>query len=279
MPPGGSPGREQQGQARVGQEKSEVPVKQERKIKLEIIDLEEDVEEVPAAAAPAPVPSAKAARAARAAKAEEAAKRELKAEPREERRAKEKKAKVKRERKDDDEAARNRDGHKDKDGRRRRPSRSRSASRRRKRRSRSPSSSSSSSSSSSESALYRRFRPYTKVQLVNLVRKAELNGMTGQVVHPSTSVSPCPPGCVLVRLETGREIAVKPPNITALKAFHVGPQQAPQSQEKRLQQVLAQIKMNVDNVMERTMAIRDTDGSGMLLDNPEAVQGGIGHML
>merc|ERR1719195_1885646 len=190
-------------------------------------------------------------------------KREMKAEPVNERK-RHKRAKVKREKRcgDDD------DGERNKDARRQQKGGSRSNSRRRRRRSRSRSSSSSSSSSSlSESALYRKFKPYTKVQLVNLVRKAELNGMTGQVVHPSTAVSPCPPGCILVRLETGREIAVKPPNLTPLRAFHVGPQQAPQSQEERLQQVLSQIKMNVDNVMERTMALRDGDGSGMLLDS------------
>mmetsp|Transcript_80318 Transcript_80318/g.260167 ORF Transcript_80318/g.260167 Transcript_80318/m.260167 type:complete len:259 (+) Transcript_80318:109-885(+) len=234
------------------------PVKQEpAKVSQEIIvlDLDED-DDVPTVV---PV------------KAE--VKREVKAEPRE-KRAKERKPKVKKEKREEDGGDRNREA------RRRQHSRSRSSDRRRKKRSKSRSSSSGSSSSSeSQSDLYRKFKPYTKVQLVNLVRKADLNGMTGQVVHPSTAVSPCPPGCILVRLETGREIAVKPPNITPLRAFHVGPQQAPQTQESRLQQVLSQIKLNVDNVMERTMAIRDTDGSGMLLDSHGAVQGGIGHML
>jgi len=205
----------------------------------------------------------------------EEAKHEIKIESRAEKRAKEKKAKVKREKRGEDlQADARRDGHKD--GLR---NRSRSGAKRRKKRSRSRSSSSTDESSTeSESELYRRFKPYTKVQLVNLVRKADLNGMCGQVVHPSTAVSPCPPGCILVRLETGREIAVKPPNIARLKAFHVGPQQAPQVQEKRLQQVLSQIQLNVDNVMDRTMSIRD-DGSGILIEDKHAVQGGIGHVL
>eukprot|EP00421_Protoceratium_reticulatum_P063429 CAMPEP_0168417892 /NCGR_PEP_ID=MMETSP0228-20121227/31486_1 /TAXON_ID=133427 /ORGANISM="Protoceratium reticulatum, Strain CCCM 535 (=CCMP 1889)" /LENGTH=252 /DNA_ID=CAMNT_0008431755 /DNA_START=31 /DNA_END=789 /DNA_ORIENTATION=- len=234
-------------------EKREAPLKQEPGVQLEVIDLEED--------SPAPTPV----------KAE--VKREVKAEPREARRAKAKKAKVKKEKRDEEvDVDLTRDAGK-------RRCRSSSPPRRRKRSRSRSSSSSSSSSSESQSALYRKFRPYTKVQLVNLVRKADLNGMTGQVIHPSCAVSPCPPGCLLVRLETGREIAVKPPNIAPLKAFHVGPQQAKQSQEDRLQQVLSQIKTNVDNVMERTMAIRDTDGSCMLLDDSGAVQGGIGHML
>jgi len=204
----------------------------------------------------------------------EEVKHEMRIKARAERRAKAKK--VKREKRGEDpQADARREGHKD--GLR---NRSRSgAKRRKKQRSRSRSSSSTyESSSESESELYRRFKPYTKVQLVNLVRKADLNGMCGQVVHPSTAVSPCPPGCILVRLETGREIAVKPPNIARMKAFHVGPMQAPQVQEKRLQQVLSQIKLNVDNIMERTTSVRD-DGSGILMEDKHAVQGGIGHML
>eukprot|EP00439_Symbiodinium_sp_Y106_P004816 s957_g1.t1 len=85
-----------------------------------------------------------------------------------------------------------------------------------------PESSSSESESSeelSEDTLYKLVKPYTKVMLVNLVRKAELNGMQGQVVHPSTAVCPCPPGCVLVRLETGREIAIKPKNLQMINSW------------------------------------------------------------
>mmetsp|Transcript_24360 Transcript_24360/g.66438 ORF Transcript_24360/g.66438 Transcript_24360/m.66438 type:complete len:268 (-) Transcript_24360:61-864(-) len=241
-------------------ERPEASVKQEvarelPKLTNEVIDLEEESPD------DAPV------------KAE--VKRETKLEhPRVERRAKEKKAKVKKEKRDDDDPDKNRETRKRHQNRE-----SQLAQRKKRSRSRS-SSSSSSSTTESESDLYRRFKPYTKVQLVNLVRKAELNGMTGQVIHPSTSVSPCPPGCLLVRLETGREIAVKTPNLTPLRAFHVGPQQAKQSQEERLHQVLNQIQMNVDNVMERTKALRD-DGSTMILDGGRegAVQGGIGHML
>ena len=55
--------------------------------------------------------------------------------------------------------------------------------------------------------------------LANLIRKAELNGMMGQVIHPSIAVAPCPPGCVLVRLESGREIAVKPKNLQHINSW------------------------------------------------------------
>lgn len=55
--------------------------------------------------------------------------------------------------------------------------------------------------------------------LANLIRKAELNGMMGQVIHPSIAVAPCPPGCVLVRLESGREIAVKPKNLQFINSW------------------------------------------------------------
>merc|ERR1712232_1372253 len=128
------------------------------------------------------------------------------------------------------------------------------------------------------SDLYRKFKPYTKVQLCNLIRKTELNGMNGQVVHPSCAVSPCPPGCILVRLETGREIACKPRNLSALQTFHVGPQQAGVCQADRLQAVLRTIKLNVDSVTDSSSERRDKGGA-VMLDDPQRVQGGIGHML
>lgn len=137
------------------------------------------------------------------------------------------------------------------------------------------SSSSGSSSSSSDADPYQRFKPYSKVVLRNLVRKAELNGMTGQVVHPSVAVCPCPPGCLLVRLESGREIAVKPPNLMMIASFHQAP--PPVSQEQRLHQVLTQIRLNVDNcedgigVSSASCAIFDASGS--------AGKGGVGHVL
>lgn len=197
-------------------------------------------------------------------------KKEMKAEPAEGRR-REKKAKVKKEKPDD------RDRSKQHDDGRKRHSRSRSRRRRSASRCRS-SSSSSSTSTESESEMYRRLKPYTKVQLANLVRKADLNGIAGQVVHPSCAVSPCPPGCILVRLETGREVAVKPQNVIPMQSFHIGPHQAPLSQEARLHQVLKTIKVNVDNVMDRTMEVRESlsiiEGG-----NSGVPQGGIGHML
>lgn len=243
-------------------QKKEAAVKQEAVIPSAIVCIDLDDEDVRAAV-----------------KSE--IKREIKAEPKEGRR---KKTKVKKERPDDRDRSRSRHRDKerkheerDRDGRRRR-SRSRSRSRRRRSASRGRSSSSSSSSSSSESAMYRRLKPYTKVQLVNLVRKADLNGMSGQVLHPSCAVSPCPPGCMLVRLETGREIAVKPQNLIPLQSFHVGPHQAPLSQEARLNQVLKSIKLNIDNVMDRTNELRN-DIAIMDGGSRGVPQGGIGHQL
>merc|ERR1719188_2018930 len=109
----------------------------------------------------------------------------------------------------------------------------------------------------SESDLYRNIKPYTKVQLAGLVRKAELNGMAGMVLHPSVAVCPCPPGCILVRLDTGREIACKPQNVIPMQSFHVGPQQAPLTQEARLHEVLKNIKCGGDSgpMLERDGSI------------------------
>lgn len=209
-------------------------------------------------------------------KSKQELKQEIKSELAERQKRKERKAaKVKREKGGDD-AVERRGAGKDKDrGEDRGRSRGRSRS---KGRGRAESSSSSSeSSSSSISDMYRKFKPYTKVVLRNLVRKADLNGMTGMVVHPAVSVCPCPPGCILVRLDTGREIGVKPTNLAPLQTFHRGPQLAGLNQEARLKQVLTQIKLNMDNVMDRTSDIRDA--SGAILDDAGAVQGGIGHVI
>uniref|UniRef100_A0A7S1F2Q2 Uncharacterized protein n=1 Tax=Noctiluca scintillans TaxID=2966 RepID=A0A7S1F2Q2_NOCSC len=153
------------------------------------------------------------------------------------------------------------------------PRRSRSRAKKRAR-----SSSTSTSSPSTSPDPYSKFKPYTKVTLIKLQRKADLNGMCGTVVHPSCAVSPCPPGCLLVRLDTGREIAIKPPNLQPLAAFHRAP--PPVTQEERLQQVLRQIKLNVDHM--ESSAIKDVDGVGVpavITDNGDTVQGGVGHLL
>lgn len=140
-----------------------------------------------------------------------------------------------------------------------------------KKRARSQSSSDSSDSSSdSSNDPYQKYKPYTKVQLRNLVRKAELNGATGQIIHPSVAVCPCPPGCLLVRLDTGREIAVKPPNLAMMASFHQAPPKA--SQEQRLQHVLQQIRLNVDTAT-------DCDGPSAILDQSGGPQGGMGHFV
>lgn len=223
------------------------------KVKQEIVCIDLDEDEAPA-------------------KVKSEVKREIKTEQRDDRKKAKKASKVKREKLDD----RERDKKQNDDNKESRRKRSRSRRKRSKSRGRS-SSSSSSSSTESESEMYRRLKPYTKVQLVNLVRKADLNGMSGQVLHPSVAVSPCPPGCMLVRLDTGREIAVKPQNLIPLQSFHVGVHQAPQSQEARLKQVLKTIKVNVDSVTDRTMEMRS---DLPILDGGErGPQGGIGHML
>eukprot|EP00928_Gymnodinium_smaydae_P001661 TRINITY_DN10599_c0_g2_i2.p2 TRINITY_DN10599_c0_g2~~TRINITY_DN10599_c0_g2_i2.p2 ORF type:complete len:290 (-),score=82.62 TRINITY_DN10599_c0_g2_i2:44-913(-) len=225
------------------------------------------------------------------------AKREIKQEIKREKvalfdkhRSKEKKAKasskVKKEKKDDDVAVVSKEKSrkeakegKDKKHRGRSGSRKRDKERKR-RKSESSSSDSSSSSSEDDREPYEIFKPYTKVTLVNLVRKFELNGKNGQVVHPSVAVSPCPPGCVLVRLETGREIAIKPPNLRAVQAFHHGPQNASMNQQERLQQVLRSIRLNVDSVSERTEELRGGGGSALIInDGKTGPQGGIGHVV
>mmetsp|Transcript_124383 Transcript_124383/g.220387 ORF Transcript_124383/g.220387 Transcript_124383/m.220387 type:complete len:250 (-) Transcript_124383:107-856(-) len=141
-----------------------------------------------------------------------------------------------------------------------------------KKRARSESSSDSSDSSSSSSAdPYTKWKPYTKVQLRNLVRKHELNGATGQIIHPSVAVCPCPPNCLLVRLDTGREIAVKPPNLIMMASFHQAPPKV--SQEQRLQHVLQRIRLNVDGVADGDA------GSAAILDHSGGPAGGMGHFV
>lgn len=209
-------------------------------------------------------------------------------------RAKEKKtkssSKIKKETKDDEAVTaskeKSRKEAEPKEGRKRKRARSGSKKREKKERKRRRAQQSSSSSASSTSSEpdnrepYEIFKPYTKVTLVNLVRKADLNGKTGQVVHPSVAVCPCPPGCVLVRLETGREIAIKPPNLMAVQAFHHGPQQASLNQEMRLQQVLRSIRLNVDSVSERTEGLREGGGSALIISGDgKGTQGGIGHVV
>lgn len=192
-------------------------------------------------------------------------KKEIKPEPKEK---KSKRAKVKRERPVEERSGGHR-GEKEKESRRRR---SRSRSRRRRRSS--SSSRSSSEESLSEDEMYTMLKPYSKVQLVGLVRKAEMNGRSAMVVHPSCAVCPCPPGCILVRLDTGREIAVKPKNLAPLETFHVGPQQAPLTQEHRLKRVLETITLK-STTTEATSA----EACAPILGTDPGPQGGVGHVL
>eukprot|EP00929_Paragymnodinium_shiwhaense_P021964 TRINITY_DN14183_c0_g1_i1.p1 TRINITY_DN14183_c0_g1~~TRINITY_DN14183_c0_g1_i1.p1 ORF type:complete len:248 (-),score=69.63 TRINITY_DN14183_c0_g1_i1:140-883(-) len=188
---------------------------------------------------------------------------------------KEKKAKQAKVKKEQPEDGKDK-GKKEKHDKKEKKARGRSRSARRKKQSSGSSSSSSSEDSSSSGEPYEKFKPYSKVTLVNLVRKAELNGKNGQVVAANVAVSPCPPGCVIVRLETGREIAVKPPNLRAIKAFHAGPQRNSLTQEQRLQQVLYQIKMNVDCAVDSASR---SSGNVAVLDGGQSGQGGIGHVV
>ncbi|CAJ1337792.1 unnamed protein product [Effrenium voratum] len=132
------------------------------------------------------------------------------------------------------------------------------------------SSSESSEESLSTEAMYKLVKPYTKIMLVNLVRKAELNGVQGQVIHPSTAVAPCPPGCMLVRLETGREIAVKLRNMQMINSWERGPHSY--SQSERLKQVVKQIKHS------ETVTASENDSGAAILGKPSS-QGGVGHVL
>jgi len=92
------------------------------------------------------------------------------------------------------------------------------------------------------------FKPYSPVRLCNLVKNMELNNQCGVVVPPGCSLSPDVPGCLKVRLECGREVAVKPQNVQLLAVpgvSGVAGQSAGlpiASQEQVLQQVLAHMQ-------------------------------------
>jgi len=86
-----------------------------------------------------------------------------------------------------------------------------------------------------------KFKPYSPVLLCSLVKNMDLNGQCGVVVPQSCSLSPEVPGCLKVRLESGREVAVKPQNVQPVEASAPAPLQAA-SQEQALQQVLAQMQ-------------------------------------
>jgi len=262
-----------------GKEKKQADVKQEAakasQVKPEVMDLLDDdecsivvvqpVAPQPVAAKPAPVKAEvkvelteaqEKRRKERALKRAERAKKELAEGKPAKPSAKEKKHKEDKE---------------DKDKKRQR---GRSRSRKRRSQERSGSSSSGGSDSSSTSDFYKKYKPFTKVRLVNLVRKADLNGQAATVVHPSCAVSPCPPGCILVRLESGREIAVKPPNLRKMDAFHAAPAAY---QEDRLQTVLKQIKHNVATMSDPSRS--DGGGGSLCILDCDGPQGGVGHLL
>mmetsp|Transcript_137425 Transcript_137425/g.194461 ORF Transcript_137425/g.194461 Transcript_137425/m.194461 type:complete len:239 (-) Transcript_137425:17-733(-) len=216
---------------------------------VDLVDSDDDIAVVECSIVPA-----------QTAKKELALKKEIKAEPKPQRRRtkKTKAVKVKKEKNKDAGEERSRS----------RPKEKKAA------KNAAPESSSSESESSeelSEDTLYKLVKPYTKVMLVNLVRKAELNGMQGQVVHPSTAVCPCPPGCVLVRLETGREIAIKPKNLQMINSWQRGAHSY--SQGERLKQVLKHIKHGSETVLAS-----DVDSGAAILGKTSA-QGGVGHAL
>jgi len=256
----------------MGKDETAIPVKADGKVKTEtaaaVIDLDDDDDDVECSIVPVTV--------VKNIKSEIVKREKVKAERIDVKQKKHKKVKVKKEKKNQDadektKRSRSRNKEKDKGKEKDRGKEKKS----KKAESDSDSSDSSEESSVSQDTLYKRIKPYTKVMLINLVRKAELNGMQGQVVHPSVAVCPCPPGCVLVRLETGREIAVKPPNVQVLNAFHRAPQQTALSQDQRLKQVLKTIKANVDTVMDRTEGERK---SLSILGGSDS-QGGMSHLL
>lgn len=75
------------------------------------------------------------------------------------------------------------------------------------------------------------------------MKNQDLNGLAGVVVPETCSQQPPVQGCVKVKLESGREVAVKPQNVHVITA--AAPEAAEASagsQEQLLQQVLAQIK-------------------------------------
>jgi len=115
-----------------------------------------------------------------------------------------------------------------------------------------------------------RFKPYSAVVLCNLIKNMELNGQCGLVVPQGCSITPDVPGCLKVRLEYGREVAVKPQNLHLLhmqqqQQQHVQTPAAMQmqyaSQEQVLQQVLAQMQAEAaaqrapPHVLSRTLGM------------------------
>eukprot|EP00927_Polykrikos_kofoidii_P019282 TRINITY_DN18993_c3_g1_i1.p1 TRINITY_DN18993_c3_g1~~TRINITY_DN18993_c3_g1_i1.p1 ORF type:complete len:688 (-),score=83.88 TRINITY_DN18993_c3_g1_i1:163-2226(-) len=60
--------------------------------------------------------------------------------------------------------------------------------------------------------------PYTHVRLCNLVKNQDLNGLPGVILPQACSANDEVPGCLKVRLESGREVAVKPSNLQVAAA-------------------------------------------------------------
>lgn len=58
------------------------------------------------------------------------------------------------------------------------------------------------------------FQPYSRVFLRDLKSNEELNGQKGAVLPQSLSQFPDVAGCMKVRLESGREVAVRPSNLS-----------------------------------------------------------------
>jgi len=126
---------------------------------------------------------------------------------------------------------------------RRKKSRSRTSSRSRRRNDKAPSASDTKGVTDDVQKQLEKFKPYSRVLLCDLLKNVELNGQCGVVLPPGCSQFPDVPGCLKVRMETGREVAVKPANLQMLMAANpIAPVPEPANQEQRLQQVLAQIK-------------------------------------
>lgn len=63
--------------------------------------------------------------------------------------------------------------------------------------------------------------PYSRVVLSDLKVNSELNDQCGVVLPENCSTLPEVAGCLKVRLESGREVAVKPQNVNIVPGSEV----------------------------------------------------------
>lgn len=103
-----------------------------------------------------------------------------------------------------------------------------------------------------EAAELARFPPYTRVRLKGLKVNTDLNGLCGIVTPPELSQSQNVPGTVKVRLESMREVAVRPPNLDSLDGVDAG---ITPEQQMKLRQINSQVRIEAEgSVQERRAA-------------------------